>query len=333
MTDNALENGEQETVVPSPEVDEDKALWDEIRNLEKDQADKPAGPEDRQDDEPEDDNQEDDPKDTGKQQGPPDPKDTGSPETAKPDEWEGIPEPVRARLEALQEENQKLEKRVRTEVGRVAKTQQRIAELQKVIQSAGKPDEGTPDRKALEQLKEDYPEVYGAVEVLDKTVQKMSDKERERVVDAERELQELYQSNSRQVDEDHPDRHDLLKTHGEQFQAWVMHPQQSVAIREAALSNAKVITNPQAASAVIEQFKQYLAYQQQHQQAQQPATPPQATNPAPQSQPNDRRQRQLQGTAAPKNGGRAPTVSGIPEDGDPEQIWAALREQERRQSR
>lgn len=326
MTDNARENGEQETIVESPEMD-DEAIFREFGELEK--ASDPDKSRTEAAGEPEEEDRDNgdgnNPKDgDAKEDGTPEDPGSQKPEDTA-DDWEGVPEPVRARLEALQERNNKLEERIRTEVGRVAKTQRRISELTKIIQSEGKPEDGTPDRKRLEELKQDYPEMYEAVAPIDQALQKMTEKERARVEDAKRELSELYESNSRQVDEYHPDRHELLKNHGDLFQHWVTHPQQAVAIREAAFANADKITDPQAAAWVIEQFKGWMGQRQQASQQ------PPATNPTQQSQPSDRRKRQMAGATAPRASNRTPTVSGIPEEGDPEQMWKAFAEMERRQ--
>lgn len=323
MTDDARENGEQETVVQTPE--DDDAIWEDIRKQEKDADPAQSRTADHLEGGDEGNSEEGGDPATGENAGTDTPE-TGSP-AQQPDEWEGVPEPVKAHIA-------KLEQRINTEVGRLAKSQKREAELKKIIQLAGKPDAGTPDRKSLEELKRDYPEVYGAIEPLDKAAQEARAEREARAKDAEAELQELYRENSRQVDEYHPDRIQLFGTpekpgpYSDAFAQWVMHPYQSVAIREAALSNAKVITDPQAAAWVISQFKSYVGQQQAAQQPQ----ASQSTN-TQQSQPNDRRERQKQGASAPRNGGRTPTVSGIPEDGDPEQIWKAFAEQERRERR
>lgn len=321
MTDNARENGDKDAIVDNQDADAE-AIWRELDGLTA--KSEPAEVRTDGDNNPDDDDNTqnvDDSNDQGDDQS----STADDKDGPVVDEWEGIPEPIKARFEALQKENTKLEERVRTEVGRVAKTQRRIAELNKIIQSDGKSQDGTPDRKKLEELKQDYPEMYEAVAPIDQALQKMSEKERARVDDAKRELYELYEANSRQVNEYHPDRVELLEKHGDLFQYWAMHPQQSYAIREAALANAQHITDPQKAVDLLTEFKNWMGQTQN--------APSQTPSAQPQTQPNDRRERQRQAAAAPRSGSRTPTVSGIPESGDPQQMWDAFEEMDRRRNR
>jgi hypothetical protein len=90
-------------------------------------------------------------------------------------------------------------------------------------------------------------------------------------------------------------------------------------LRESFVINKDAIVNPYSAIETLDAFKSFVAANQPPQQAQQPA----AAEP---QRLNSRRTAQLASSASPTTVGHRPTVSGIPESGDEQQIWDAFRD-------
>jgi hypothetical protein len=241
--------------------------------------------------------------------------------SAAPDPWASAPEELRQEREALLADKQKLEHRVKTEAGRVAASQRRIAELQKLIQSPAQQGRDVDPTEKLKALAEDYPEVAGpvteALSLLSGQVSELTATEASRREAAKQELHDLVSAEEAAVAAAHPGWEQFLQENGNTFMSWI--EDQPRALREAFIRNQSTITDGQAAIDVIGAFKRHINPQAEPAQQQQP--------------PNTRRERQLAGSASPTGGSRAPVRSGIPDIADEQAIWDAMEEQEMAQQR
>jgi hypothetical protein len=250
------------------------------------------------------------------------PAQAGDDATAKNDPWASAPAELRAAFEEERRARTNLEHRLKSDEGRVPFLNRRLAELEKQLQAVQNPRKaGTAEEREAQrkQLAEEYPELASPLlSELDELREEMT------AIRAERQREEAnkYATNEQQLTQKHADWRDVLGKNGSTFEAW-LHDQPRV-VRETIAQNAHQIVDPDGAADVISRFKQHLGIAVQQQPANQ-ATPRPSLN--------DKRQRQLAGSAAPRGNTGRPVASGIPEDGDPEAIWAAFDEQERRQSR
>lgn len=246
---------------------------------------------------------------------------------AQPDIWANATPEQRAAFEAVQAERDRLDHRIRSDSGRVSALQKRINMLRAAVHDQDGRAEQAKVSETLSPLKEHYPEIAEplskALEVMDGRFAEQERKEQgrktaaqEELADTEAELANIIRAQETALAEVHPDWFDVLSKNGPAFQAWV--EDQPRKVREAAYANAETIIDAKAASEVLDAFKAYLS----------PNTRPQpapATLTIPETQPlNDRRQRQLAASASPRKPGSRPVVAGIPEDGDPADIWAAF---------
>lgn len=304
-----LKDDNKETASTGPvetTEDDDDALWAEMEAEEKGETP------------PEEDRERAEFEDTGTD----DTKQEGASE--EPDPWATAPEELRQQFESLKAENQKLDHRVKTEAGRVAASQRRIAELRKMIETPASEARDEDPAEKLSALAEDYPEVAGplteALSIIKGQVSELKNVELTRREAAKQELEEIVSAEEAAVSAAHPGWDDLLKQNGEAFMGWI--DDQPRALREAFIRNQNTITDGQAAIAVIEAFKRHLNPPQQAHEGSQGATQ--------QPPPDTRRQRQLAASAAPSRTSRAPVRSGIPENADEQAIWDAMEEEERR---
>lgn len=234
--------------------------------------------------------------------------------------WENATPEQRAALDAMRAKLSEAEHTARSNTGRVAGMQRRIDELIRETKTA-KPAEKLALGDTLKQLKEDYPEVATPIEQalspLIERINQQADEQTRRQQEAVREIETHTADQEKELENLSPSWFALLQKHGPAFQTFV--DDQPRAVRDAFARNAGSIVDAQAASDVIEAFRKTLPPEEQML----PAKPSSPTPPL-----NDRRQRQLGANATPPNGARRPTVGGIPEEGDPQQIWDAFRQQE-----
>jgi len=217
----------------------------------------------------------------------------------------------------------KLEHRIRSDQGRLEALQKRIAA------ATAKPSREIPAaREAIAGIKEDYPELAAPLDKLAEAVDGTRD-DAKKAADASleadtAELNAIIAENTATLVEKHPDYVDVLKSAGQRFADWVN--DQPLRIRKAAALNAQYIADPAAAIEVVEAFKKHLGLTPA------PAAPAAPVTPAPQPALDDRRARQLEGSATPQRSGGRPVISGIPEEGDPKAIWDAFDAQERQRA-
>lgn len=241
----------------------------------------------------------------------------GATEAATPDIWASAPPELKAAYDALAAEKVKVENDHKAVSGRVSAYQRKYEQLAKAAQPVKK-DETESPTKAIESLMEDYPEIAKplkqALETIEGKLNNLDKAQESLREDAQTELQTLIDDETARLEKKHPDWLETLQANGPAFAAWV--EDQPRRIREIAYKNDKAIVDAVGAAEVVSLFKAHIG---------KPATPAPKPDPKTPNPPlNDRRERQLAGSASPQRQGGRPVVSGIPEDGDPEQIWKAF---------
>lgn len=209
--------------------------------------------------------------------------------------------------------------RYRSSIGRISALTRKLN-----AQNAAQPSrEYSQARDHIAGIRNDYPELAQPLEKALGTIDTKLDqiaRAEQTTRDAEvNELNDLVAAETRRLLTKHPDYETVLKQHGQAFAAWV--EDQPRNIREAAHRNGNFIADSEEAGAVIEGFKKHIGL------IAEPARP--AVQPAPQPVLTDRRQRQIEASASPQRSGGRPTISGIPESGDPQAIWDAFDAQDR----
>lgn len=238
----------------------------------------------------------------------------GGEDSDPPDPWAEAPEPLRAARDQMQEKLDKLEHRIRSDEGRMAAFQRQINELRsKPVEKADEPP--APD-ETLKTLMEDYPEIAGPIAKLMERQGTELAEIKNRLGDVgssvERVTANRYVAQERALTEAHSDWREVLSGDNEPvYLAWLA--RQPTEIREAADMNAANIEDAAAAAKVVGGFKQFLA------NLDSPSGQPDSKNKA-----SDRRARQLEGATMIKSGGSQTTVRGVPEEGNPEDLWAAI---------
>ncbi|KQT54638.1 hypothetical protein ASG43_03360 [Aureimonas sp. Leaf454] len=240
-----------------------------------------------------------------------------------PSVWDSAPEALRNQFEALQAENAKLLQKERSASGRASGFQRRYEDLKKAAEPRATPGDRPAPQAALDALKEDYPEIAEplsqALNAIQGDVATLAEAEEGRRKAAETELTDYLDTEAAALTSQHPDYLDVLKTNSDKFVAWI--DDQPRAVRDAFNRNAEHVVNAAEAAAVVGMFKEHLGM---------PAPAPAAERPAATPSLASRRERQLGATAAPTRAHRRPTVSGIPENADPQDIWDAFEDAERR---
>lgn len=236
------------------------------------------------------------------------------------DIWATMPEEVR-------NEHERLQNQFRRETQRTSALQRKINELTAAMSAKAAPDasqkpappeansgdSGKSSDDELKRLKEEYPEI--ATPLLRKLSQLEGTAKSLEL--AEQQRQEAYIAQQEEsLSEAVPDWKEMLSRNGERFLTWI--EDQPRAVRDAAKLNATVIVDAQAAAEVMGRFKDFLAGSQ-----------PQAPSGETQSAKPDKRQRQLAAAAAPRARSQSRIATGIPEDGDPKDIWDAYERAER----
>src|SRR5690606_22850522 len=291
-------------------------IWKEFEQDETGKSDPP-------DDEPPADEQgRDEPgdKETGKdaaQDAPSSPQE-GTQEGEKPDPWSSAPpelkdayEALKAEKEAIEATKAKLEQRIRSDDGRVAAYQRRIKEL---TQAAGKKEpsrQASVDaRAAIEGIAEQYPDIaqplQKVLDALDSRIEKLDERETSRTKAEVEEIEAHVRAETEKLETEHPDWFDVISRNAAAFDAWV--EDQPRRIREAAYRNSEHIISASEAAEVVAAFKKHLGASAEPPAAQPPqnVAAPQAAQPASPAQPNtppnselnDRRKRQLAGSAS-----------------------------------
>jgi hypothetical protein len=215
--------------------------------------------------------------------------------------------------------------------GRIASYTRRLKERNEA--AAQKPAAPKPEEAAdpLEELAADYPEIAAPLQKdrarIAEKISRFESIEQSRLAAADAEMDHDLMANEKLLEESHPGWEGYLKEYGPAFGAWIV--DQPLALRQAFVTNQDAIIDPYSAIETLAAFKSFVASNQSPQ-----APPPDGGGqPAQQQRLNPRRAAQLAGSASPHSGGSRPTVSGIPQDGDPEMIWkqfAAIDEDEKK---
>lgn len=244
---------------------------------------------------------------------------------AAPSVWDNAPAELRTEYEKLAADRARLEHEVRSHKGRAVGAQRRYEDLLKAAEPRKVEGDRPTPQAALAALKEDYPEIAGPLEQALGSIQgqvaTLSEAEESRRTAAQTELSDFLQNETTSLVSQHPDYLEVLGKNSDALVAWI--DDQPRAVRDAFARNANEIVNAAEAATVIGLFKAHLGKPAPAPAAEQPRT---ATTPPLAS----RRERQLGATANPTRSHRRPTVSGIPENGDPQDIWDAFEEAERR---
>lgn len=247
-------------------------------------------------------------------------------EPSSPDPWKDAPEELRAAYEAERARNAELEQKARSAEGRARAHQRKLDDLRRAMEKSKSPEMLLEAQNELRRVENEYPEVTQPLKkALGAITDRITAEEEGRARAARSELAEIVSTETAKLAERHPDWDAFLKQHGgPAFAAWV--DDQPRRIRDALTVNGNAIVDAEGAIALIDAYKQHLGVM--------PASAPASVPPAAIHQtPNplaDRRQRQLAATATPNRSGGRPTVSGIPEDGDPQAIWDAFEAEEQR---
>lgn len=256
-----------------------------------------------------------------------------APQAPAVDIWATATPEQKAAYEALAAERTKFEQKARDSGARVAAHQRKLDKLYKQIQpnaNDGAAARLQQARQTLTARESDYPEIINPVaQVLDavnENLSQLSAAEQRRREAAQAEMAEIVREETERLAELHPDWEDVLNKHGgQQFAAWV--EDQPRRFRDAFVRNANAIVDSASVAEFMSAYKAHLGIVP----ANAPAAPPPA-NP-PNNTLTERRERQLAATASPTTSTRRPTVSGIPEEGDPAEIWKAVVAMERAKQR
>lgn len=245
---------------------------------------------------------------------------------AEPDPWATAPPDLKAAHDAQVKalETATTEHARRSIEGRIASYTRRLKERNEAASSRPAPAQDEQAADPFTELAADYPEIAKPLEQklapITERLSRFEANERSRQEAADVQMDAELKANEVMLEERHPGWDEFLRKNGPAFGAWIV--DQPLALRQAFITNQDAILDPYSAIETLDAFKDFVAAQQP------PAggTPP-AGQPPPQAQPqrlNPRRSAQLAGSSTPQSRGSRPVVSGIPEDGDPDQIWKAF---------
>lgn len=200
-------------------------------------------------------------------------------------------------LAAVRAENEKLKSDRRADIGR-------IASLRKQVDAVTKAAEGDDPTSALEAMADDYPEIatpiLAALKRTNGQVAAMAEAKRAELQEAEAGAARGHAENAAMVERLSPGGLDFLRQNEAAFTKWIM--DQPLADRTAAMRNASQIEDAVESADIIRRFREFTDGGDNR---------PQFAD--------TRRQRQKSATAGPRRGGR-PVASGIPKDGDPDEL-------------
>ena len=243
--------------------------------------------------------------------------------------------------QAAQAQIKKLEQSDRSSRGRLGAMQRQINELSRKPDTPPAADDAAGDDKGeadatgylatenWKSFKEEYPEVAGPVGELlagmqatidrnDKELAAIGDDRRQHAVDEQQVL----------LEQEHSDWHEVISAdEGAPFESWLN--DQPRHIREAGRRNAKEIVDAAEAADLVSRFKAFRSDAVDEE--------PPADEPKPEdgkgtgtARLSDKRQRQLATASSTRTGGLG-AAHGIPEDGDPQDIWNAFDKKDARQ--
>lgn len=260
--------------------------------------------------------------------------------------WANATPEQRAAFEAAQAQVRKLEQAERSNRGRLSALQRQINELmadrkpqpekaasQQAADGQQGDGDGQPDgflaSDEWKAFQEEYPEVAGPMaKVIGNLQQHTTRLEKElSAIGADR-RQSALEEQATLLADTHPDWEQVMSNR--LLSEWL--PNQPRHIREAALRNGNEIVDAEEAADVVDRFKAYLAAQGGNAQNQNNAPAGNGRGSGTNKALQGRRQRQLESATTARSRGPG-AATGIPEDGDPEQIWRQFDEMERRQAR
>jgi len=242
-----------------------------------------------------------------------------------PDPWATAPPELKAAHDAQVKalETAQTEHARRSIEGRIASYTRRLKERNAAAAQQPPPAADGEAADPLAELAAEYPEIATP---LQKKLAPIAEKlsrfdavEKSRQEAADREMDSELKANETLLESKHPGWDGYLRENGAAFGKWIV--DQPLKLRQAFLTNQEAIIDPQGAIETMDAFKQFVDAAK--------APPAQEVTPpvkAPNQGLNSRRAAQLASSASPQGGGSRPTVSGIPEDGDPQQLWNAFRD-------
>ncbi|WP_022727229.1 hypothetical protein [Fodinicurvata sediminis] len=259
--------------------------------------------------------------------------------------WANATPEQRAAFEAAQQEKERLQHQLRSNSGRISALQRQLNEIQAAQanpqqqaasseaagqqgQGEGQEGEGQEDgflaSEDWQSFREEYPEVAAPLEKVVGNLQaEITRQNKELSAIGQERRQSALEEQADLLSEAHPDWQEV--TSNQAFVDWLN--DQPRHIREAAYRNGQDIVDAEEAADVVGRFKA--------QQQSQGGGPTQQAAPRSNGQGSGnnklagKRQRQLESASATRSRGPGP-ATGIPEDGDPEQIWKQFDEMERR---
>ena len=242
----------------------------------------------------------------------------------EPDLWANAPPDLKAAHDAQVRalEFATTEHARRSIEGRIASYSRRLKERTEA--AAQQPPSAKEEEAAdhLAELAAEYPEIAVPLQKdrarVEEKLSRFEAIEKSRQEAADQQMDAELRANEELLETQHPGWDGFLKEYGPAFGAWIS--DQPLYLRQAFITNQDAIIDPYSAIDTLDAFKAFVESNQPPQSAGQPpaAVQPQRLNP--------RRAAQLAGSASPYQAGSRPTVSGIPQDGDPEQIWKSFAE-------
>lgn len=289
--------------------------------------------------------------DAGAATGEPDstPDDTSgaaAPDTAAADETDpfaGASDEQRTAYNDLLAQNKKLEQSDRSQRGRLGAMQRQINELNEKLTTGAAPaaddsaagastdasgaSEDVTDSEDWRTFESEYPEVAGPIKALVSDLKgQLTTQGKELAAIGSDRREEALSEQAELLEEEHDDWEEVMSA--EELLPWLN--EQPRHIQEAALRNAEEIVDAAEAADVVGRFKAFRSAQG--------SNTPNDADPAGDGKGKEttaltgKRKRQLESASTTRTGGPGAAAQGIPEDGDPEEIWKAMDRQERRQS-
>ena len=244
-----------------------------------------------------------------------------------PDIWANAPPDLKAAHDAQVKalKSATTEHARRSIEGRIVAYTRRLKERSDAAaqQPTSAPDGGEA-ADPLAELAAEYPEIAKPLqEKLAPIAEKISQFEsfeKSRQEAADQQMDAELTANEKLLEQRHPGWDQYLRENGAAFGKWIV--DQPLVLRQAFVTNQDAIIDPYSAIMTLDAFKQFVASNKEP-----PQTASSSTPAAAQTQGlNSRRTAQLASSVSPRSTGSRPTVSGIPQDGDPEAIWKAFAE-------
>lgn len=257
------------------------------------------------------------------------------PQNDKPaDIWANAPEELR---NAFQEASRRADEELARRQGTDRKLRELTTELQQLRSSqqqkppasdgdAGgeaRPENMTP--KEWEAFKEDYPDIAAPVEAMLKSQTAELDSFRRRFAAMDQEqVAKSYERNFEEVQAQHPDYSEIIRK--PEFISWIQ--EQPRYLLEAAQRNGQEIVDPVEVSDIVSRYKQHAGIG-----AGAPSGSGKGQGQGSKPLTGTKRDRQLAATSGGTTRRGQPIRAGVPEDGDPEELWEAWDRAEAAQGR